>query len=69
MELAQKLRIYLAKENIKKRDFAKLIGKHHVSISDYVRGHIKKPHIKTAKMIVEVTNGAITLKDCGHEKK
>lgn len=67
MELAQKLRIYLAKRNIKKRDFARMIGKHHVSVSDYMRGHIKKPHIKTAKMIVEVTGGVITLKDMGYE--
>lgn len=67
MDLGRKLAVFLAKKNIRKKDFAIKIKKHPVQLSYYIAGIVKKPKIETAKLIVEHSGGYITLEDCGHE--
>lgn len=66
LELGRKLRIFIAENNIMKKDFAVAIGVSEVTVSNWLH-HGKKPNRKNALAIVEYTKGVITLKDMNHE--
>ncbi len=66
LKYSRKLAEYLFKKNMKYKDFAGLMNKNPVMISNLCRGKIKKPKITTANLLVELTDGYVTLKDCGY---
>jgi len=61
----KKLLIYLHEYKIKRKDLAEKLGVKRETITNWIV-HNRKPHIATARKLVEATNGVITLKDCGH---
>lgn len=66
MKFGRKLAVFLAKKDIKHKDFAITIDKSPEEVSYYINGKRKKPHKVTAELIVLHTGGEITLKDMGY---
>ena len=66
MNFGTKLAVYLRKNRVSSKEFARLIGRNPVVISNYIRGAVKKPRKGAADRIVQATNGAITLRDMGY---
>ncbi len=66
MKFGRKLAVFLAKKNMKHKDFAAKIKKTAEEVSYYINEKRKKPHKDTADLIVLHTEGEITLKDMGY---